>query len=142
VYVIPFLGTNQFQIGRFSGTGGLTSPQTIGVTDGVTSQTVTVNLTGQALGPCPAPAFSVSPASVTLTSCSGTATVTVNGGSGFYNASTSSSAIKLTLTGNTLSIGRNSGAPAGAGTVVIVSDGINPNQQVGVTDNAVPNPCP
>jgi hypothetical protein len=48
VYAIPFLtGSSTFQIGRFQNTGPQTSPVTVGITDGVTNQNVTVNLVAQ-----------------------------------------------------------------------------------------------
>jgi hypothetical protein len=143
VYAIPFPGTpGQFQIGRFQNTPAQTSPQLVGISDGVTNQTVTVNLVGQALGQCPAGVFSATPTSVTLTSCSGTAIVTLSGGTGRYSVSTNDSAIKATLNGNSISIGRNPGPRATATAPAVVASDGTANITIPVTDNAAPNPCP
>jgi hypothetical protein len=108
----------------------------VGITDGVTNQNVTVNLVAQALGPCPAPAFDAQPRAVTLTSCTGTATVSLSGGSGVYTANSTSSAVKVTVTGNTLAIGRNAGPAAGAGTAVVNASDGNSSIPISVTDSA------
>jgi hypothetical protein len=124
-----------FSIARNPNTGPTTSPVTVAFSDGQTLQTVTVTLTGQALGACPPPAFSATPTSVTLTSCTVPAQVNLTGGSGVYTATTNRGALKPTITGGTLSIGRNPG-PAGSGTVT-ASDG-SATQPITVTDNAGP----
>jgi hypothetical protein len=127
--------TGFFQIGRGQNNGVApgTGPFLVGVSDGQTTKNVTVTLSGQAAGVCPAPAFSVQPQAVTLTSCTGTASVILSGGSGVYSASSNSSAVKVTITGNTLSIGHNSGA-AGTGVIVQASDGTT-QIPINVTDN-------
>jgi hypothetical protein len=143
VYAIPVgSGGRTFQIGRLQGTGAQTSPATVGITDGVTNQNVTVNLVAQALGPCPAPAFDAQPRNVQLPTCSGTAQVSLSGGSGVYTANSDNSALKLTLTGSTLTIGRNAG-PGGVGDgIVTVSDGTN-SIPISVDDRIAPaTTCP
>jgi hypothetical protein len=124
VYAIPVgSGGRTFQIGRLQGTGPQSSPATVGITDGVTNQNVTVNLVAQALGSCPAPAFDADPKNVFLSTCSGTVQVSLTGGSGVYTANSTNNALKITLSGNTLTIGRNPG-PGGVGDgIVNVSDG-------------------
>jgi hypothetical protein len=135
--------TGFFQIGRGQNNGVPpgTGPFLVGVSDGQTTKDVTVTLSGQAAGVCPAPAFDAQPRTVTLTNCTGTASVILSGGSGVYSANSNSSAVKATVSGKTLSIGRNSGPP-GTGVIVQVSDGTSAPINISVTDNALPNPCP
>ena len=138
VYAIPVgSGSRTFQIGRLQGTGAQTSPVSVGITDGVTNQSVTVNLVAQALGPCPAPAFDAQPRNVQLATCTGTVEVSLSGGSGVYTANSDNNALKLTLSGNSLSIGRNPG-PGGVGDgIVTVSDG-NTSIPISVDDRIAP----
>jgi hypothetical protein len=132
-----------FQIGRGQNNGVPpgTGPFLVGVSDGQTTKTVTVTLSGQAAGVCPAPLFRADPNAVTLTTCTGTALVSLSGGSGVYSANSNNSAIKVNLSGNTVEIGRNNGVvPAPQNSSVIVSDGISNPITITVTDNVAT--CP
>jgi hypothetical protein len=132
-----------FQIGRLqNGARPPAGTVLVGISDGLTTKNVTVTLSGQAAGVCPAPAFDAQPRTVTLTSCTGTATVNLSGGSGVYSASSNSSAVKATISGNTLSIGRNSGPRAGVGSFVQASDGISSPISITIDDQTVPTTCP
>jgi VCBS repeat-containing protein len=140
VYVVRTSGSNTFQIGRVQDGNSQTSPVTVGITDGVTNQNVTVTLTGQALGRCPPGPFTAQPTDVSLTSCTGTAQVILSGGSGVYTASSNSSSVSVTVTGGTLQIGRNSGPAApGAAATVTASDG---NSPLGIHVNDFAGTCP
>jgi hypothetical protein len=132
---VGFAGGSSFFIQRKPESAASTSPVLAGISDGVSAVNVTVNLTGAGAGACSTGAFRADPTTVTLTSCTGTAQVTLFGGSGNYGFSTDNSAIKVTLTGNTLTIGRNPGAAAAAnGGHVIATDGTSPSVTINVND--------
>jgi len=134
--------TGFFQIGRGQNNGVPpgTGPFFVGISDGQTTKSVTVTLSGQAAGVCPAPAFDAQPRTVTLTSCTGTAQVILSGGSGVYSVGSTTSAIKATVNGSVLTLGRNPGPQAGAGATVTVSDGIS--NPISVTVNDTAGICP
>ena len=105
--------------GRFTvrATGQCTAGSAIAVVD-ANGATVTVNAINTLsdvvpTAPTPTPDFSVSPTSVTLGSCTETANVALAGGAGAgsYFAASGNSAITATVSGNTGSIRRTTGAP-------------------------------
>lgn len=138
--LIERIDASTFIIRRQPSSAASTSPVNVGISDGVSSVNVTVNLTGNGAGTCPTPAINVNPASVTLTGCSpNAATVNMTGGSGSYSASSPSLALRTSITGATLTIDRRPGsgaAPAGSLTVT-VTDSTDPGVTAGtVTVNA------
>jgi hypothetical protein len=76
-------GQNTFTISRTNNTPATSTGVQVGVSDGVTVKNVTVNLEGEALGPCPP--LSATPSSVTLDSCTVPKTVTLSGGTGVFS---------------------------------------------------------
>jgi hypothetical protein len=127
-------GNNRtFQISRNPSSPASTSPVFVGISDGVSSVNVTVNLSGPGAGQCPAPPFTATPTRVTLTSCA-PVTVNLNGGTGSYTASSSTGAVSATVTGNVLSIGRTRpSTQQGPGVSVFASDGLS-TIMIDVTD--------
>jgi hypothetical protein len=74
-------------------------PFTVGVTDGLSTASVTVNLVGDALGACSTLIQAV-PSVVTLSDCTTAQTVTLSGGgSGNYVAASENAAVKVTQSG-------------------------------------------
>ena len=134
--IVGFAGGNSFYIQRSANSAASTSPVFAGISDGVSSVNVTVNLTGSGAGACSTGPFRADPSAVTLTTCTGTAQVTLSGGAGNYGFNTNNSAINVTLTGNVLTIGRNKGAAAGPGAVVNATDSASTPQRIDVTDTA------
>ena len=84
-----------------------TATVNVGVSDGTTTQSVTVNLSGAAAGACTG--VQAAPSSVTLTSCAAQ-TVTLSGGSGTYTASSNNVNVTASTFGNTLTIQRTAGS--------------------------------
>jgi hypothetical protein len=130
-----------FQISRNPSSPASTSPVFVGISDGVSSVNVTVNLTGTGAGTCPTPAFDAQPRNVTLSSCTSPAQVTLSGGSGSYSASWSAGSITASITGNILSIRRAPGSTSQGLVSVNVSDGVAPPITIQVGDLA-PATCP
>lgn len=111
---------------RRSPSGPAPATGTIGISDGTSVVSVTVTLSGAALGTCPTPAtpaLAASPTSVTLNDCTGVAQVIVSGGSGTYTASSSSGSVSTSVSGNVVSIRRAVPSSAFAGGTVTISDG-------------------
>ncbi|MFZ3322126.1 MAG: hypothetical protein WA190_07115 [Usitatibacter sp.] len=111
-----------------------TSPATagpvfVGITDGISTTSVEVDLVGQGAGVCPTPAattFAANPTSVTLNACTDVKPVALSGGSGTYSAVSGNTGVTATVSGNILSIGRTSGSAATASPVTVTaSDGIS-----------------
>jgi hypothetical protein len=71
---------NTVYIDRAPNTAGVT-PVSVGVTSGNSSATITVNVSGEALGTCDSSSFTVTPPTVTLGSCE-PVTISLSGGSG------------------------------------------------------------
>jgi hypothetical protein len=86
VMVIP--SGNTFTIQRRDSSPASTSPVTVGISDGVSTATVRVNLTGAGAGACPTPAtpptppaaIVANPTSVTLTDCTTNRSFQASGG--------------------------------------------------------------
>jgi len=123
--VVASIAGNTVSVRRLNPSGPTTSPVSIGISDGVSAQSVTLTLTGRALGSCPSAGMVASPAAVTLTDCSSASVVAITGGSGTYTASSSSSSISATVSGNTVTIRRIDPSAAVSGGSVTVSDGIS-----------------
>lgn len=124
IFVTQFGST--FTIQRVDQTPATTSPVSVGISDGVTTVNVTVNLDGAGAGACPAPAFAVSPTSVNLTNCTTPQNVSLSGGSGTYSLLTISNiSVSASVSGSILSIVRSSPSPAFVPqpATVTVSDG-------------------
>ena len=120
---------NTVTISRADRSPATAGPVNVGISDGITTTSVEVDLVGQGAGVCPAPAFVASPTSVILNNCTAAATVTLSGGSGTYSATWSDNRITATVSGNILSIKRTSGSAAylaAATTTVTASDGASP----------------
>ena len=119
-------------------------PLTVGISDGNTVQTVTVNLQGSGAGACPS-TLNANPTSVTLTACL-PQTSTISGGSGTYSATSSNPNVTGTLstTGtppvSTLTIARASNgatfAPPAPPATITVNDANDPSVSTTVTVNA------
>jgi len=140
--IVDRAGNNTFQIRRNPTSPASTSPVQVGISDGLSTVTVTVNLTGAGAGTCPTPPIVANPDRVTLTSCSGTAQVTVSGGTGSYSVGSNSNSIRVTISGRVVTIGRNPGNPVGPANsppsneaLVTVTDG-QTSDDILVTDNA------
>ncbi len=123
--VIASIFGNTVAIRRLNPSGPTTSPVSIGISDGVSAKTVTLNLTGRALGACPSSGLTASPSAVTLTDCSSASVVTVSGGSGTYTATSSSSSVAATVSGGTVTIRRLDPSAALSGANVTITDGIS-----------------
>jgi hypothetical protein len=83
-------------------------PLSVGVSDGSTVATITVNLTGDATGAC-STVIHASPSSVTLTDCTTPTTVTLSGGTGPFTSVSDNASVGVTATGargETLTISR------------------------------------
>jgi hypothetical protein len=106
-------------------------PLSVGVSDGNTTQSVTVNLTGEGAGACPA--LVASPSSVTLSSCA-PVTVTISGGSGTYSAASSDSSVTASpFSGSTFTVARTSPSASFTGPArVTVTDTSNPAKTVSI----------
>jgi hypothetical protein len=109
--VVSDVGNGSFSIRRNPSSPAETSPVNVGISDGVSSVNVTVNLTGPGAGQCPTPGFTANPNNVTLTNCTGVAQVTLSGGSGTYNAASNNTSVTASVTGNILSIQRANPSP-------------------------------
>jgi hypothetical protein len=127
---VALVGGTGTYIGNFSGNGAISatvsgntgriqrandsaapgsSTATVSFTDGKTTQTVTVNLGGNALGACPStssPSLAVSPTTVTITDCTSSPTVVLSGGSGTYFASSSNIGLQAIVSGKVLTVRR------------------------------------
>lgn len=101
--------------------------------------TVTVTTAaGSTVVPPPTP-ITAAPAAISL-GCGVTGSVAVVGGSPPYSATTSSPGVSAQVSGNTLSIKRNTGDPAGGyGTTFTVS--VTDGSSVAVVTVTTPNPC-
>ena len=134
-------GSNFFTIGRRPNTVG-TTPVSVGVVSGSSAATVTVNVTGGALGLCDGSPLRTSPNALTLDTC-GPVTVQILGGSGAYTASTNSAKITAIVSGSTLTIQRsNPSNTPDAGTAVFVSDGSASTAVQVLTSLSTPLTCP
>ena len=134
--IVQLQGNNRtFQIQRNPNSPPSTSPVFVGISDGVSSVNVTVNLTGNGAGTCPTPAFDANPKQVILTSCTAPVQVNLTGGSGSYTASAGAGSITTSISGNTLSIRRAAGSTTAGPTTVTVSDGTT-NIVISVDDRA------
>lgn len=123
--VIAQIFGNTVSVRRLNPSGPTTSPVSIGISDGISVKTVTLNLTGRALGACPSSGLTASPSAVTLTDCSSASVVTVSGGSGTYTATSSSSSVAATVSGSTVTIRRVDPSAALSGANVTITDGIS-----------------
>jgi len=123
--VIASISGNTVSVRRLNPSGPTTSPVSIGISDGISAKTVTLNLTGRALGACPSTALTASPTAVTLTDCSSASVVQVSGAAGTITATSSSSSVLATVSGSTLTIRRADPSAAFSGGTVTISDGIS-----------------
>jgi hypothetical protein len=87
---------NTVTISRRNPSAATLGPVSIGVSDGVTVATVTVNLQGNGAGACPS-GLSANPATVTLVDCTTPQTSTITGGTGTYNATSSDARVLATI---------------------------------------------
>jgi hypothetical protein len=126
-------------VSRANNTGPTASPVVVTVSDGVTSQTVNVNLTGNASGSCPTP-MTASPAGVTFTGCDVPKNVTLSGGSGTYTASSSSPSVTTSVVGTTLTLTRANPSAAGSATITF-RDASDPAAQ-GTVPVTLSGTCP
>jgi len=94
-----------FTVKRLPNSAAPGSSSTFTVSDGNSSETVTVNFTGDAAGVCPTPAIVATPSTVNLTSC-GAVTVSLSGGNVTYTPTWSDSNITASVSGSTLTIQR------------------------------------
>jgi hypothetical protein len=131
-----------FQISRNPNSPASTSPVLVGISDGVSTVNVTVNLTGPGAGVCPTPAFDAQPRAVVLASCTSPAQVTLTGGSGNYTASTGSGSIITSISGNTLSIRRGSPSTGLAPFVYQVTASDGTASVIISVDDRAPVSCP
>jgi hypothetical protein len=111
VMVTPSSSTT-FAIQRVIPSAASTTPINVGISDGSTSATVTVNLTGIGAGTCPTPGFAASTTRVVLQSCTDSVQILLSGGSGTYSAFSASSSISATVSGNILTVKRAVPSPA------------------------------
>ena len=89
-----------------SPSGPVPSPILVGVSDGRTSASVSVEHSSGTFPVCPSSTLAVSPSSVTLARC-GPVTLTVSGGSGIYSAASDNSSVTVTqITGTTFEVKR------------------------------------
>jgi hypothetical protein len=96
-------------ISRANPSPATAGPVNVGISDGITTVSVEVDLVGQGAGACPTPAttaFAVNPPTVTLTGCTGAAQVLLSGGSGAYSAASNNGSVTATVSGSVLSISR------------------------------------
>ena len=138
---------NTFTISRVpTNSPGATSPAppsstTFTVSDGQTSQTVTVNFSGEGAGACPA--VHTNPSTVTLTSCA-PATVNLSGGSGSgtYVATSNNQSVTVSTSGSTLTIHRTSPSASFTppATVTITSGSATGTVTVNATGDPGPPP--
>lgn len=117
------LSANSLTIRRKNPSPAPASPITIGVSDGRTTDNVTVNLTGEAAGACPTPAITATPSSVTLATCSTVQSVALSGGIGTYSASPNDAAITVNVSGSTLTVQRTNPSPVFTSGIVTVFSG-------------------
>jgi hypothetical protein len=107
-------------------------PVNVGVSDGITTASVEVDLTGEGAGACPA--LIASPPSVTLSSCSAV-TVTISGGSGTYTAASSDSSVTVPSTTfpSTFDVKRTPGSTSfTTPATVTVTDTSNPAKTISI----------
>jgi hypothetical protein len=81
-------------IGRRNPSAATAGPLSVGVSDGSTTASITVNLSGEGAGACPA--LVATPSSVTLTNCTAGQDVNVTGGSGTYTAASDNASVSAT----------------------------------------------
>jgi hypothetical protein len=127
--VVASISGNTVTLSRRAGSAAPTGSVSVGVSDGTTGASITVNLSGT----CPLVA---TPTSVTLTSCSAQ-TVAISGGSGSYSVASSSANVTASITGSTLTIRRTSPSLSFAPPATVTVTDINaPNATVDVTVGA------
>ena len=119
---------NTIFIERVPLTAGVT-PVSVGVSSGRDVATITVNVSGEALGTCDFSSFAVTPSNITLASCA-PVDVTFSGGSGVFAnitaASDNSSVTATRFSPNVVRIQRAVGSPGFTGpATVYVGDGPN-----------------
>jgi hypothetical protein len=117
---------NTVYIERVPNTAGVT-PVSVGVTSGNSSATITVNVSGEALGTCDSSSFTVTPPTVTLGSCQ-PVTISLSGGSGnpanYVIRPDNSAVTAQAFTANSFQLVRTTGPQNFAGTATVyVSDG-------------------
>lgn len=128
-------------IHRNAGGAPGTSAVAVAFSDGKASRTVTVTLSGEALGSCPAPnstSLAANPMVVTLSSCNDVANISVTGGSGTYSESASSAALQIGGSKSFFTISRATTSTAVSGPQFVdVSDGSDTVRvQVNLTGDA------
>ena len=138
---------NTVTISRANPSPATAGPVNVGISDGITTTSVEVDLVGQGAGVCPTPAagpFAASSPSVTLNDCTNPAQVTLSGGSGTYGASSNNTSVAVTVTGNILSIKRTNPSAALVGTATVTAtDGVSTPQTITVTGlGAGASACP
>jgi hypothetical protein len=130
---VGFISGNTLTIQRNPTSPATPGPLSVGISDGRSVATVTVNLVGGGAGACPS--LVASPSSVTLSSCA-PVTVTISGGSGTYATASSDSSVTATTPANpTFTIGRTTVPPTASFTgpaTVTVTDTNNPNRTVSI----------
>ncbi len=111
----------------------------VGVSDGSTTKSVTVNFTGGGAGACNGP-LAANPPSVTLTSCTAQ-TVALSGGSGTYTASSSNASVTANVAASTLTVQRTVGSASFTPpSSVTVSDALDPSTRIIISVDAPVGP--
>ncbi|HUL57280.1 MAG TPA: hypothetical protein VLT60_09790 [Usitatibacter sp.] len=124
---------NVVTIKRTNPSAAIAGPLSVGVSDGASTATITVNLSGEGAGACPA--LQAAPSSVTLTDCTNPVLVTLSGGTGTYTfASDTASVTVVPVTSTTFNIKRTS--PSGAWTPPGTVTFFNGSSQTSVKVNA------
>ncbi len=91
--ITAVINGNTVTIGRRNPSAATAGPLSVGVSDGSTVATITVNLVGEAAGACPA--LVATPSSVTLTNCTTSQSVSITGGSGTYTAASDNASVSV-----------------------------------------------
>lgn len=139
--VIASANGSTVSISRAPNSPPTTSPVNVGISDGSSVVSVTVTLTGSALGTCPPPArITATPSSLTVSACSGagsSAMATLSGGSGTYTASSNSTSVSASVSGPNLTVQRNSPSAAPSGVQITVSDATDSTNTTTVAVNGL-----
>lgn len=123
---------NTVTISRANPSPATAGPVNVGISDGITTTSVEVDLVGQGAGACPA--LTATPSSVTLSSCSAV-TVTISGGSGPYAAASSDSSVTVPSTTflSTFTVKRTPGSASfTTPATVTVTDTNNPAKTISI----------
>ena len=119
-------------IGRHNPSPATAGPLHVGVSDGSSTASIEVDLSGEGAGACPA--IHATPSAVTLTDCPTPQTVTLSGGSGAYTAQSNNGSVQASVSSSTLSIGRVAISPAFVPPATVTV--FNGSAQIPITVNA------